>query len=264
MYLFWMRVRVFVSLALLVAAACGVSEDADIALRRGPRNTRPSDGGSSSSGAPADDAAASSSSSGSTSSGGVALDGGIDGGDAGKDATAPVDCSTVTLAGVPRQTVAAVRTSANLSDVDVTRYAGIWEAHNAATGQSRQSGWGFAGGFVIGVLRNAYIALAFETGPDQAQGGSMFREVDAQFGVSHAYWSISKCPGDFVGADACHSKGAGSSLGWRIGNSIPNYCHLEPNTTYYLNIRYGTAEDPTAPSCESYRCGHVYQQLPNP
>ncbi|MGN6108065.1 MAG: hypothetical protein ACTHU0_23360 [Kofleriaceae bacterium] len=187
-----------------------------------------------------------------------------DGSDAvGPDGSMAVDCSGVTITGVLRQTVAQVRTNAYLNNVDVTRYAGIWEAHNAQTGDSRSTKWGSPAGFAVGTYRGQYIALAFETTADQGQRGLLFRELDAALPSAHAYWSISRCPGDFpLTADACHSKGgAVASVGWEIGTTTtPSNCHLEPNTTYYFNIRFGTSADPAVPSCSQDECGHVYQQ----
>ena len=43
-------------------------------------------------------------------------------------------------------------------------------------------------------------------------------------------------------------------------NTVPNYCHLEANTTYYINILFGTKDEPAVPSCPEDTCGHVYQQ----
>ncbi|MCY1062820.1 hypothetical protein [Nannocystis sp. SCPEA4] len=183
-------------------------------------------------------------------------------GDSG-DGSVPVDCSGVTIAGVVRQTVAQVRTNAYLANVDVTRYAGIWEAHNAQTGDDRSTKWGALAGFALGVYRGQYVALAFETTADQAQIGQLFREADAALASAWSYWSISRCPGDFTATTGpCHAAGgAVGSLGWEIGsNTVPNYCHLEPNTTYYVNILFGTSGDPAEPSCSADVCGHVYQQ----
>lgn len=179
------------------------------------------------------------------------------------DDVVPVDCTGVTIAGVLRQTTAQVRTNAYLDNVDVTRYAGIWEAHNAQTGDDRSTRWGGSAGFALGVYSGQYVALEFATGPDQAQIGQLFREVDAALASGWAHWSISRCPGDFPAAmDPCHAAGgAVGSLGWEIGtNTVPNYCHLEANTTYYLNILFGAKDDPTSSSCPADVCGHVYQQ----
>ncbi|MFT3765116.1 MAG: hypothetical protein QM820_06320 [Minicystis sp.] len=175
----------------------------------------------------------------------------------------PVDCSGVTLAGAVRQTLAQVRTNVYLDNVDVTRYAGIWEAHNAQTGENRSTKWGSLAGFALGVYSGQYVALAFETSADQAQVGLLFHEADAALPSAWSYLSISRCPGDFSSTvDACHlAGGAVGSLGWEIGsNTAPTYCHLEPNTTYYLNILFGTKADPAVPSCPEGVCGHVYQQ----
>ena len=216
-------------------------------------------GSSSSSGAPT----TSSSSGETTSSSGDVSDASSGTSGSSGDGSEPVDCSGVTLPGVLRQTVAQVRTNAYLDNVDVTRYAGIWEAHNAQTGDNRSTKWGALAGFALGVYTGQYVALEFETGPDQAQIGQLFREADAALASAWSHWSISRCPGDFPATmDACHGAGgAVGSLGWEIGsNAVPNYCHLEPNTTYYVNILFGTKDNPAMSSCPADVCGHVYQQ----
>lgn len=264
--------RVVVWVVVMCGAACNGSVETSAGVESGGST---SSGGSSSSssgsssggsGTTTDDAGGSSTSevvTSSGSSGDVASSSGDVSDASTGDGSVPVDCSGVTLAGALRQTVAQVRTNAYLDNVDVTRYAGIWEAHNAQTGDDRSTKWGALAGFALGVYSGQYVALEFETDADQAQVGQFFREADAALPSAWSYWSISRCPGDFPSAmDACHSAGgAVGSLGWEIGtNTVPNYCHLEPNTTYYLNILFGTKDDPAVPSCPGDVCGHVYQQ----
>lgn len=260
---------------MICVVACGGAADTSADQDTG-RTTAGSDaagdasGGSSGGGETGVAGATDTTSSGVVTTGGASNDTGSSSGDESDASTgdtgAPVDCSGVTIAGVLRQTLAQVRTNAYLDNVDVTRYAGIWEAHNAQTGEDRSTRWGGLAGFALGVYNGQYVALEFETGPDQAQLGQMFREADAALASAWAHWSLSRCPGDFPATmDACHGAGgAVGSLGWEIGtNTVPNYCHLEPNTTYYFNIVFGTKDDPAVPSCPADVCGHVYQQTVN-
>ena len=125
--------------------------------------------------------------------------------------------------------------------------SGTWPGNN---GMSR----------TVGVLRNQYKALEFNTSP----GGNNFLAGEYGFGKSTSGLdpsevTISECAGDFGDGGAfpplgqfCKFDGTSGTLRWAFSESgVTDRCLLERNRTYFMNVRF-----PVCPVTQS-QCFHL-------
>lgn len=116
---------------------------------------------------------------------------------------------------------------------------------------------------------NEYLALEFNTGSYTGPNGGYIDNEAAQFGWPSTFqggdklMTISRCPGDFnrtqIISDsepACYVRGdALSSVQWSTATVINSqFCALQPNTTYYLNIVFTNSPAGTAPNLLNWTC----------
>jgi hypothetical protein len=133
-------------------------------------------------------------------------------------------------------------------NVDLTQWNNIW-GHNTAT--DAMASWpGLAGSspVITAFGRTQYIAAKFHTTSTLSPTLSGFYKNVSNFGGTTIDMTISPTCGDFqpVRAGCIRSNVAPADTGavyWRSASDTGFYCHLDPDTDYYLNIRMS---DPAA------------------
>jgi hypothetical protein len=111
------------------------------------------------------------------------------------------------------------------------------------------------------IPRNGYSAIEFNTGSEPAAGGF---SLSSSSSVFFPLLAISPCEGDFDVPDSCRNYISVSQSFAFSTEVVPGRCKLEPNTTYYLNLTYGSQDfsqigSPT-PSCPSSLCPALNMQ----
>lgn len=136
---------------------------------------------------------------------------------------------------------------------------------------------GSGAGVDVGIPKNEYAALVFQTGDlDSGSTGQFNREAvtptnDAIIGGGSHIVSFSRCPGDFnpnspaVPSSACVIQASANFIAVQWGGpGSGRACTLQPNTQYFMNIVYtsstvGTLPPVQAPCGGEPRCGNRWQ-----
>jgi hypothetical protein len=149
-------------------------------------------------------------------------------------------------------------------NVDVTQWNNIWGHIDELDDLMLWPGVPGASPTIRTVGKTEYIAAKFHVPLDALPTlNGTFKHV-MYGGGPNVDATISRTCGDFeTRDDGCWVMDAMSNdnpmLRWRVSSSNRFYCHLDPGSDYYLNIRF-TNPQTTGPDCQGFACQMTFQQ----
>lgn len=152
-------------------------------------------------------------------------------------------------------------------NVDVTVFDNIWGHISELDGLTLWPGVPGASPTIKTIGKTEYVGAKFHTPANVLPTvNGTFKHVSYGGGPDLDF-SISRVCGDFESVEGCSISGAAaddnSMVRWRMGTGSRFYCGLEPDTDYYVNIRF-TDRTPTGPDCGSTACSSTIQQYVGP
>jgi hypothetical protein len=152
--------------------------------------------------------------------------------------------------------------------VDVTEWDNIWGHISALDGITTWPGVPGASPTIKTIGKTEYVAAKFHvpSGEPSSLNGT-FKHV-MYGGGPNIDAAISRTCGDFQPEDqGCWVQDDPGDdqamLRWRTGTGSRFYCHLDPDTDYYFNIRF-TDPHTTGPDCAGLQCQTTIQQYIGP
>jgi hypothetical protein len=149
-------------------------------------------------------------------------------------------------------------------NVDVTQWDNIWGHIDELDDLMLWPGVPGASPTIRTVGKTEYVAAKFHV-PIEALPtlNGTFKHV-MYGGGPNVDATISRTCGDFETRDeGCWVQDALANdnpmLRWRVSSSNRFYCHLDPGSDYYLNIRF-TDPQTTGPDCQGLTCQMTFQQ----
>jgi hypothetical protein len=148
--------------------------------------------------------------------------------------------------------------------VNVTEWNNIWGHIDALDGMTSWPGVPGASPTIQTMGKTEYVAAKFHVPADLPTTlTGTFKHV-SYFGGPNVDVAISRTCGDFSPSDAgCwvyDDPGDDQpALRWRLGTGSRFYCHLDPDTDYFLNVRF-TNPQATGPDCRGMACQMTLQQ----
>jgi hypothetical protein len=188
-----------------------------------------------------------------------------DGYDDGADCPALIQGSTGTLALREISDILYLPYDSHVRrNMDVTQWDNIWGHIDEFDDLTLWPGVPGASPTIRTVARNEYIGARFHVPLDALPTLSgRFKHV-RYGGGPNVDATISRSCGDFEArAQGCRAvnwmSNDNPTLMWRVSSSNRFYCHLEPGTDYFLNIRF-TDPQTTGPDCHGATCQMTFQQ----
>jgi hypothetical protein len=148
--------------------------------------------------------------------------------------------------------------------VDVTQWDNIWGHIDEFDDLMTWPGVPGASPTIRTVGKTEYIAAKFHVPLDASPTlNGTFKHV-MYGGGPNVDATISRTCGDFDTVEAgCWVQDAMANdnpmLRWRVSSSNRFYCHLDPGSDYYLNVRF-TNPHTTGPDCQGTACQMTFQQ----
>lgn len=149
-------------------------------------------------------------------------------------------------------------------NVDVTSFDNIWGHIDELDGLTLWPGVSGSSPTIRSIGKTEYVGAKFHV-PDNAlpTTNGMFKHV-SYGGGPNIDATISRSCGDFDTVEpGCWVHDDPSNdipmLRWRLSSGNNFYCHLDPDTDYYLNIRL-TDPHTTGPDCSAFTCQTTIQQ----
>ncbi|MFO0555861.1 MAG: hypothetical protein U0271_46215 [Polyangiaceae bacterium] len=107
----------------------------------------------------------------------------------------------------------------------------------------------------VELFNGNYASFRVDTNGLAGRAGQLSSEQPGS-NAAPLYLTFSRCPGDPMPDDQrCRSQVSGTTgLGWAIEAAAPNYCPLEPDQTYYLNVFFMDPATPQVSTCSSATC----------
>jgi hypothetical protein len=146
-----------------------------------------------------------------------------------------------------------------LTDVDVTLFENLWGRDAGSAPPTPWPGLNGSTPLILDFTKTGYLAAKFHTSPDPPDLFSgMFKYTSYPFMGPDLDFSISGQCADFspeqtgcVGLNIAPIDQA--FLHWRFSTGDAFHCQLQPDTDYYVNVRFN---DPTAtaPQCSDVAC----------
>jgi hypothetical protein len=148
-------------------------------------------------------------------------------------------------------------------NVDITVFDNIWGHISQLDGLTVWPGVPGASPTIKTIGKAEYVGAKFHVPADALPSLSgSFKHVSYNGGPDLDF-SISPVCGDFESVEGCSVSGAASDdnnmVRWRMGSGDNFHCGLEPDTDYYVNIRF-TNRATTGPDCSGSVCYSTIQQ----
>ena len=148
-------------------------------------------------------------------------------------------------------------------NVNISVFDNIWGHISELDGLTLWPGVPGASPTIATIGKTEYVGAKFHVPANVFPTASgTFKHVSYNGGPDLDF-SISRICGDFESVEGCSASGAASDdnamVAWRIGASTPYRCGLEPDTDYYVNIRF-TNRATTGPDCSGSVCYSTIQQ----
>jgi hypothetical protein len=148
-------------------------------------------------------------------------------------------------------------------NVDITVFDNIWGHITELDGLTLWPGVPGASPTIKTIGKREFVGAKFHVPADALPSLSgSFKHVSYGGGPDLDF-SISRLCGDFESVDGCSVSGAmpddNSMVRWRMGTGDHWHCGLEPDTDYYVNIKF-TDPNTTGPDCYGTACYSTIQQ----